>query len=293
MSYPAAVVLHTPELWCHTGPAPTMRQAHRHDDIELNVVTDAPLRYLFGGTLAEIRPGEVGLFWAAMPHRLLDRAADMSRAQVGWVHVPVRTVLGWSLPDAGLARLLGGRPVVAPMEAAGVLDLSAFDRWTEDLATGSVERRRIAMLEIQAHIRRLLHSVRGTDRPSVEWDGTDDGVRHAALMARYAMAHFRDPITAAEVATAAHLHPNYAMTLFRRVTGTTLGAYLTQCRVAEAQRLLLTTNATTAAIAVEAGFGSQSGFYATFNRLCGMSPGAYRRRSGSSRSAPDRRNSSV
>jgi AraC family transcriptional regulator, melibiose operon regulatory protein len=30
-------------------------QAHRHDDIELNVVTDAPLRYLFGGTLAEIR----------------------------------------------------------------------------------------------------------------------------------------------------------------------------------------------------------------------------------------------
>ncbi|GAB2651291.1 helix-turn-helix domain-containing protein [Kribbella swartbergensis] len=284
----AEVVLRSPELWCRRGPAPTMRQAHRHDDIELNVVTQAPLRYLFGGTPAEIRPGEVGLFWAAMPHRLLD-GTDNWRAHVGWVHVPLRMVLGWGLPEAGLAQLLGGRPLVAPVEAAGDLDVTAFDRWSGDFDSGSAERRRIALLEIQAHIRRLLYDVRRTDLSSAEWGGSDDGLRHVAAMARYVMAYFREPITATEVAAAAHLHPNYAMTLFRRVVGTTLGAYLAQCRVAEAQRLLITTNITTTAVAAAAGFGSQSGFYATFTRLCGTSPGAYRRISRFAPHEPGRR----
>jgi AraC-like DNA-binding protein len=66
------------------------------------------------------------------------------------------------------------------------------------------------------------------------------------------------------------------MTLFRETVGTTLGAYLTRCRMAEAQRLLLTTGMTTSEIAHAAGFGSQSSFYAHFTRSCQVSPSAYR-----------------
>ena len=57
----------------------------------------------------------------------------------------------------------------------------------------------------------------------------------------------------------------------------TIGEYLAQCRVAEAQRLLISTRATTRDIALRSGFGSTSRLYERFGRDVGMSPGAYRR----------------
>ncbi len=57
----------------------------------------------------------------------------------------------------------------------------------------------------------------------------------------------------------------------------TIGDYLAQCRVAEAIRLLISTDATTGDIALRAGFGSTTRFYERFSRDTGMSPAAYRR----------------
>ena len=66
------------------------------------------------------------------------------------------------------------------------------------------------------------------------------------------------------------------ISVFRRGTGVSIGEYLAQCRVAEAQRLLIATDATTSEIAVRAGFGSTSRLYERFVRDCGMPPAAYR-----------------
>ena len=96
-------------------------------------------------------------------------------------------------------------------------------------------------------------------------------------MAQYAVTHFREPVQTADVANAAHLHPNYAATIFKQAIGTTIGDYLARCRVAEAQRLLITTTMTTNEIAHTAGFGSLSSFYAVFGRACSQPPGEYRR----------------
>jgi AraC-like DNA-binding protein len=52
--------------------------------------------------------------------------------------------------------------------------------------------------------------------------------------------------------------------------------YVIQYRIAQAQRLLLTTDDNILDIAMQTGFGSSSNFYVTFKKLCGQSPGAYR-----------------
>ena len=49
------------------------------------------------------------------------------------------------------------------------------------------------------------------------------------------------------------------------------------CRVAEAQRLLLTTSLRITEIADAAGFGSLSSFYQRMSAACGMTPREYRR----------------
>jgi AraC family transcriptional regulator of adaptative response / methylphosphotriester-DNA alkyltransferase methyltransferase len=56
----------------------------------------------------------------------------------------------------------------------------------------------------------------------------------------------------------------------------TILEYLNTLRVAHAQQLLVNTDQSVLEIALESGFGSASQFYVNFNRLCGVSPKAYR-----------------
>src|SRR5690606_6093472 len=131
-------------------------------------------------------------------------------AHVRWLHVPLASVLGWGLPASAISALLGGTPLVAPQ--AGHPDATTFGRWSEDLASGEPELREITLLEIQAGVRRLL---RGAVEPEQE-PNAGGPVAYVAAMARYIADSFHRDITAADVAEACHLHPNYAMTLFRQ-----------------------------------------------------------------------------
>lgn len=267
-----------PAIWTHRGAAPLMERSHRHDDLELNLVVRGRLDYLFGGTRLGVSAGEIAVFWAATPHRLIDSPAQEAGDNC-WVHIPLATVLSWGLPDDDLSALLTNRPIVLPATAAGRDVKAMFESWLFDLAGGETEQ--FALLEVQALVGRLLHynarflreqrSRAASDRPAGEV------MQHVAQMAQYAVTHFRAPITPSDVARETHLNPNYAMTVFRERVGTTLGGYITRCRVAEAQRLLITTSMTAAEIAHASGFGSQSSFYEHFTRICGSSPSVYRR----------------
>ncbi|TQL91084.1 helix-turn-helix domain-containing protein [Pseudonocardia kunmingensis] len=278
MSRASGVDHNPPELKCWQGRGFAMSSAHRHDDVEVNLVEREPLTYLFGGTLVTVEPGQAALFWASVPHRLIDTPQNWD-AHVRWLHVPLARVLAWGLPEQAVGELLRGTPLITRQPEYP--DSAAFARWSQDLGSDAPDVNAIALLEIQAGVRRLLRSALpqadaaeagGSRRPEVT-----DAVRHVVAMARFITEHYREPIQAADVAAAAHLHPNYAMTVFREVLGTTIHTYLTDRRIAEAQRLLLTGTATTSEIAESSGFGSHSGFYAAFAQACGVPPGAYRR----------------
>lgn len=89
---------------------------------------------------------------------------------------------------------------------------------------------------------------------------------------------FSEPLTIAEIAAAAGLHPNYAMPLFQRHCGITIRDYLLQHRLTRAQQLMLTSDAKVIDVAMASGFGSVSAFYAAFTRTLGEPPEHYRRR---------------
>ncbi|MFD6415809.1 helix-turn-helix domain-containing protein [Streptomyces sp. NPDC060194] len=270
-------------LACWQGRPALMDHPHRHDDIEVNLAADDELTYLFGGRVVTLGPGEMAAFWAAVPHQLV---AAGGSGPVHWLTVPLSVFLGWRTPGLAVRRLLAGEPVVAPAPAdprERDADVLLLRRWAADLAADD-EARGIAVLEIEARLRRL---VRAADArragPGAEADdgvGTEPhdrtAVAHAARMVRFVALHFRQPLTADRIAAAVPLHPHYAMTLFREVVGTTLTSYVTQCRVAEAQRLLVTTDLPVTEIGTVAGFGSQTRFYTCFTAACGRPPGGYR-----------------
>jgi AraC-like DNA-binding protein len=271
------VELNEPALWVQRGAPPVMLRPHRHDDLELNLVHAGRLEYLFGGSSLRVEAGEVALFWGGTPHQLVEPGATPT--DVSWVHVPLAEVLSWALPTEQVAVLLRARPVVVPTDAL-VRDVAAlFESWHHDVLGGGYST--VVMLEAQAFVRRVL-SVAVQDEPEApsapyEQDPQAGAAGRAAAMAQFVAEHYRSPITAADVARAVHLSPSHAMTLFKRVVGTTVGTYIARCRVAEAQRLLITSDRTTAEIAHASGFTAQSSFYDTFRQVCGTAPGDYRR----------------
>lgn len=258
-------------LACWSGPAHVMPRAHRHDDIEVNVVVSGQLDYLFGGRRVAIPAGATSVFWAALPHQVVS-TSDASAAR--WLTVPLDIVLRWRLAEPLVAALLTG----APLLADSVQTEERYARWTADLDTHDQQLEQIALLEIEAYLHRVLRVARPLDDP-IETDmaSTVRTRSRAAVMATFVATRFREPVSVDDVAGAVHLNPHYAMQVFRTAVGTTIGGYLTSCRLAEAQRLLITTQLTVASIAHAAGFASSSRLYAACAEAGLPAPATYRR----------------
>ncbi|WP_424952553.1 helix-turn-helix transcriptional regulator [Deinococcus sp.] len=96
-------------------------------------------------------------------------------------------------------------------------------------------------------------------------------------MAAYITEHCREPLSVGDLARRVGLHPNTATTLFRRLLGTGVVEYLTQYRIAHAQRLPMTDPPPVLAVMHEVGFRSTSRFHEVFRRACDRSPGKFRR----------------
>lgn len=92
----------------------------------------------------------------------------------------------------------------------------------------------------------------------------------------WASANLDRPITVDDLAARAHLAPRTLARRFRHEVGTTPHRWLTQQRVALAQRLLETTTAGIDQIAAQAGFGTAVTLRHHFQQVLGTSPTAYR-----------------
>ncbi len=249
-------------LACGLSLVPAMARAHRHDDVELVHPRGGSAVLEHAGGRHALDDGTCAVFWAGLPHRVADHDDGVT---VAWVTVPLADVLAWALPAAFTGGLLRGDLTTLPAPPA--LD-AAMDSWQQDLRGVPALSHAV---RLEAHAWLLRAATLGN--PSASARAHDA----ATEMAAHICTHFREPLAVADVAAAVHLHPSTAAAVFRRAMGVTIGEYVAQCRVGEAQRLLISTDATTTQVALLAGFGSTSRFYERFVHDAGLPPGAYRR----------------
>lgn len=93
----------------------------------------------------------------------------------------------------------------------------------------------------------------------------------------YLDAHFRESCTLETLSEKVHLSPNYLHTLFRERLGKTPLDYLTDKRIENAKRLILSGEYSLLEIALDSGFCSQSHFNKVFRQKTGFTPAQYRR----------------
>lgn len=82
----------------------------------------------------------------------------------------------------------------------------------------------------------------------------------------------------AEVAAHVHLNPSYFSNLFKKETGESVTAYIQNLRVKKAKLLLKSTDMKVFEIAQAVGFNDSNYFTHMFNKIAGLSPKEYRKR---------------
>lgn len=92
----------------------------------------------------------------------------------------------------------------------------------------------------------------------------------------YIHAHLDRDIALSEIAAVLNLSQYYFCRLFKQSTGVAPHQYLTQCRIARAKQLLLTTQLTITEIAFAVGLSNHSSFTRLFRQYVGVTPKKFR-----------------
>lgn len=259
------------------GPGPMPRPDH-HNEVQLDLVQSGSLIYLLGGRKVRIEAGRLSVFWAAIPHQIIEFATDR---EYFVATIPFEWFLQWKLEDHFVQPLLRGEVHCEPCPDRERLDRNLFAQWEVDLRKPQEEIKHIVLLEMEARLRRLAAGLPpATPAPRKAHErhlallggGLSKVERIACLIAQ----RYTEPLTVDEIGHAVGLHPNYAMSLFKKAFGTTLIEYLTHHRVSHAQRLLATTDMKVVNVAFDSGFNSISRFNEAFRHACGCSPREYR-----------------
>jgi AraC-like DNA-binding protein len=252
------------------GTAVPMQDTPAHGDLELNFVYAGGVRYFTGGRFVELAAGALAVFWGALPHQIVD---SEPKTELMYARVPLVTLLRWELSSAFVRKVLGGEVVIDAQSPSWDADLTR--RWIADVGSAEPSALRTCELEVEARLRRLSAKRQHKTAPR---SPEHKARRQVEAITAFLAENHKDDISTTDIGHAVSLHPNYAMTLFRRECGMSIWQYLIRLRLSHAQLMLLTTEKTVLAIALESGFGSLARFYAAFTRECSTSPGEFRKR---------------
>ena len=101
--------------------------------------------------------------------------------------------------------------------------------------------------------------------------------RQVLMAARYINEHFRQQISAADIAAAAGFSPNYLSRKFREAAGIGVHDYLVFIRLRSAAFELISTSDSVTDIALRNGFSDSNYFKDVFKKKYGMTPREYRK----------------
>jgi len=99
---------------------------------------------------------------------------------------------------------------------------------------------------------------------------------YVATMKEYIHTNYMMPIITNDVSSAVFLSSSYANQCFNAECGCTIHEYITQCRIAQAKKLLAETDIKISSVAELVGYNGKTSFYLAFKRNVGIAPAEYR-----------------
>ena len=253
---------------------------HWHDHLEIALVLEGRGAFLFGRRVLPAEPGDIFFIDNSQPHVALPDPGERLRLLLVLFRPELIAGPGCRELDLGYLapfrvdertsspRICGGSALAA--EVGPVLH-ELRETWdghnpAERHLVDATLRRALALVN-RHHGARQLATATGA--------GTDRREQIRPVLA-YVDQHCRESITLGDVADVVHISASRVRHVFKDVTGVSFKEYVTQVRVTEAKRLLISTELSVADIARAVSYTNLNQFYKVFYRSCAMSPGEYR-----------------
>ena len=251
----------------HTVGAERPR-AHRHAELELDLVVRGNASYLLGDRRYALTPGTLTWLFPGQDHLLVDESSDHE--------------LWWAVfRPALVARIATSR------HARPLLEEDPVGQFSRRLHSGRVRRLGALFREVQDAETvddvlvntGLAYLLSFAWRAFLDSDDVVEGVDLHPAVETVARILRADPNAGdlAALARAARLSPSHLSRIFKQQTGVSISRFRNQQRL---QRFLLLygrgQRTTALAAALEAGFGSYAQFHRVFREQTGRSPSALR-----------------
>lgn len=254
-----------------------MPTAHWHAQAEVNYVFRGALEYEMHGHGVRFEAGQVALFWGGLPHRVNDTGED---TYYHAIHLPLIHFFRLRLAPDLQQRLMHGATLVTIGD--GEDDAPAFTRRARYLESGDPRLIEHALDDLLLRLERIGLEPHRVFEPRDVARTPSDGAEQPSFQSlrcicRFIAENFREDIDSADIALSADIHPKYAMSVFKRSTGMSLGEYVSLMRISYAQALLRAEDNSILQVAMDSGFGSLSAFNKCFRKKTGMTPSDFRR----------------
>lgn len=253
---------------------------HWHDHLEVALVLDGRGTFLFGRRTLAAAPGDIFFIDNSQPHVALAEPGSSLRLLLVLFRPELIAGPGCRELDLGyLAPFRTDERTASPRIRADsplAAEIAPVLRELREIW----ERRDPAEHHLaDATLRRALALVNRHRRSGSRGAAHAAAVRSEQIrpVLAYVDRHCRESITLDDVAKVVHVSSSRVRHVFKDVTGVSFKEYVTQVRVAEAKRLLLSTDLSVAEIARAVSYTNLNQFYKVFYRSCAMSPGEYRR----------------
>ncbi len=252
---------------------------HYHEYAEILFGISGKARVIVGGTTYELSPNSMVFILPETPHDVISAGEPCSYHVVKFL--PRILMAGeQSYPEYAYAFLLmeqlRARQTFFAAEELADTDLPIILRRMQD----EWEAQRFGYeLSLRADVSRLFLYVmrrwRDAD-PDLTGEfflsGNSELIQKAVS---YVRTHYAD-LTEEETALACGVSPPYLSRCFKKSMKTSFSAYVTEVRLRESERLLLTTDESVTDIAQTVGFSTSAYFIARFRERYGITPHRYR-----------------
>ena len=149
----------------------------------------------------------------------------------------------------------------------------------EQLETEYLEKKPGYPLFLKAGLTELLAILYRSAASSLSGGAFRDYLAYEKLLPsiQYIQENPAEDLSLSKLAALSCMSRTYFSSYFRNAMAMNVSAYIEQVRIRHAQHLLLTTGQSVTEVCFAAGYHSLSSFHAAFQKLCGISPGQFRR----------------
>ncbi len=254
---------------------------HWHDHLEIALVLEGSGAFLFGRRELPAEPGDVFFIDNSQPHVAVADPDAPLRLLLVLFRPELIAGPGCRELDLGyLAPFRVDERVASPRVCGGTCLAAELAPVLAELHEASARHDPTERHLLDATLRRALGLVirdRGAGSADAAARAAADRREQIRPVLAYVDRHCRESITLDDVAHVVHVSPSRVRHVFKDVTGVGFKEYVTNVRLAEAKRLLLSTDLSVAEIARAVSYTNLHQFYRVFYRAFAMSPGEYRR----------------